>query len=460
MTSFRPLSALPDNVTDRGKVERIKLSGPGDSTEETEWIDVATQAELDAHTGDTTDAHDASAISFSAVGTIAATDVQTAVAEVATDAATALSTHAADTTSVHGITDTDALATIAKQDTKPATDGTVDLWWETDGPAFYVYDSTAVDFIEVGGGGGATNLDDLTDVAITAAAAGDIIRHNGTAWVDAVGTTYFEVAGAVATHEADTTSVHGIADTSTLYRSGGTDVAVADGGTGASTAAGARTNLAAQQTLSGLSLSDVGTPASGDLILLQDASDSNNLKVAQFSTFGGGGGGSSEPASFMAYHAEHSTVGGGYKTLNMGSANRALYYRILRGNCNMTKFRLFVGTSAGNVDLGIYRGTATAESPTGATKQVSTGSIACPGAGSATATIASTNVTWPTDWLAVSADGTTATCLAGDHSIASTGSDIATGLSYYENSAFPLPTSPTTTGLANWNALKITCTTT
>lgn len=86
-------------------------------------------------------------------------------------------------------------------------------------------------------------LDDLTDVTITSAASGDILRYNGTAWVDAVGTTYFEAAGAVAAHEADTTSVHGIADTSTLYRSGGTDVAVADGGTGASNASGARTNL-------------------------------------------------------------------------------------------------------------------------------------------------------------------------------------------------------------------------
>lgn len=42
--------------------------------------------------------------------------------------------------------------------------------------------------------------------------------------------------------------------------------------------------------LDGATLTDVGTPASGDLILLQDASDSNNLKVAQFSTFGGGSG--------------------------------------------------------------------------------------------------------------------------------------------------------------------------
>ena len=54
----------------------------------------------------------------------------------------------------------------------------------------------------------------------------------GTAAVAATGD--FEAAGAVATHEADTTSVHGIADTSALYRAGGTDVALADGGTGAS----------------------------------------------------------------------------------------------------------------------------------------------------------------------------------------------------------------------------------
>ena len=57
MTAFKPKSTDPDNVTDRGKVERVKLAGPGDTTETTEWVDVALQAELDAHDTDTTSVH-------------------------------------------------------------------------------------------------------------------------------------------------------------------------------------------------------------------------------------------------------------------------------------------------------------------------------------------------------------------------------------------------------------------
>lgn len=406
MATFEPKTALPDNVTDRGKVERIKLSGVGDSTEETEWIDVATQAELDAHLNDITAAHAASAISFTAGGTIAATDAQTAIAEVATDAASALSTHEADITNIHGITDTSALVTTstslggdltgtvgnaqiaagavgatelasnAVTNDKVADDavGVAELsatgtpssstflrgdnsWATPSGGASALDDLTDVTITGATTGqvlkyngsawindtdataGGSTALDDLSDVAITAAASGDILRHNGTswvdtpgtvhfeaagavsthssdttsvhgitdtsallttssgidalsdvtitaaasgdilrhngtAWVDAVGTTHFEAAGAVATHEADTTSVHGIADTSTLYRSGGTDVAVADGGTGASTAAAARTNLGAVAVING-GLETVATNATATGAVTVDLANGN-----------------------------------------------------------------------------------------------------------------------------------------------------------------------------------------
>lgn len=45
-----------------------------------------------------------------------------------------------------------------------------------------------------------------------------------------------------------------------------------------------------KSAIDGMTLTDVGVPASGDRILLQDASDSNNLKYADFSDFGGGSG--------------------------------------------------------------------------------------------------------------------------------------------------------------------------
>jgi hypothetical protein len=59
-----------------------------------------------------------------------------------------------------------------------------------------------------GGGGGATTLNGLDDVVITAAASGDILRHNGTNWVDVDGTTIFDAAGTAASAVAALSSVY------------------------------------------------------------------------------------------------------------------------------------------------------------------------------------------------------------------------------------------------------------
>jgi hypothetical protein len=52
------------------------------------------------------------------------------------------------------------------------------------------------------GGGSAATLDELSDVAITSPSTGHVLRHNGTSWVNVVGTSHFEAAGAAAAAQA------------------------------------------------------------------------------------------------------------------------------------------------------------------------------------------------------------------------------------------------------------------
>jgi hypothetical protein len=49
-----------------------------------------------------------------------------------------------------------------------------------------------------------------------------------------------------------------------------------------------------KSALDGMSLTDIGTPASSDRVLIQDASNSNSIKYASFDEFGGSGGGLTE----------------------------------------------------------------------------------------------------------------------------------------------------------------------
>lgn len=171
-------------------------------------VDMATQAELTAHLDDGTDAHDASAISFAAATGFTATNAQAAIVEAASDAAAALTAHeaAGDPHPAYALESAVTASLADKLDTTAAPE----LIRDTMGAALVGGDNVTItpsdagDTITIdaaGGGGGAATLDDLTDVTITAGATGDVLRHNGTAWVDSPGTTHFEAAGAVSTHE-------------------------------------------------------------------------------------------------------------------------------------------------------------------------------------------------------------------------------------------------------------------
>ena len=51
-------------------------------------------------------------------------------------------------------------------------------------------------------GGGASQLNELSDVTITTPSTGHILRHNGSLFVNALGTTYFDAAGSAAAAQA------------------------------------------------------------------------------------------------------------------------------------------------------------------------------------------------------------------------------------------------------------------
>lgn len=146
-------------------------------------------------------------IGSTATGDVAATNVQAAIAELASEKQTAaqvstavgaeatardaaIEVHRADTTNIHGITDTSALETTSGATAKVAAEAAI-----------------------------ARNADNLTSgtvadarIASTIARDSEVTSAANAAQAAAEATA----AGALSTHAADTTAVHGIADTADL----------------------------------------------------------------------------------------------------------------------------------------------------------------------------------------------------------------------------------------------------
>ena len=192
------------------------------------------QAKVDTHVNDTTNAHAASSIGFTPAGTISSTDVQAAIEEVATEAGSGLTLE--DVQDDLGNTSLIAGTGMTKTYNDVANTITLDL----DEP-FTGADRTKLDGVE----SGATA--DQSDAEIK--------------------TAYENNANTNAFTDAEQTKLAGV--------EAGADVTD-------------ETNVKA--ALDGMTLTDITTPDATDKILIQDTSDSNNLKYADFSEFGGGGG--------------------------------------------------------------------------------------------------------------------------------------------------------------------------
>jgi microcystin-dependent protein len=81
-------------------------------------------------------------------------------------------------------------SSVTVSDTPPSSPSQGDLWFESDTASTYVYYDSA--WVEVGAAATAGDIDSLSDVVITSATTGQVLKYNGTNWVngaDDAGTT-------------------------------------------------------------------------------------------------------------------------------------------------------------------------------------------------------------------------------------------------------------------------------
>jgi len=136
----------------------------------------------------------------------------------------------------------------------------------------------------IGGGGGASTLDDLTDVTITSGAEGDVLIHNGTAFVDSPRSKIFE-GGVQTTTAAQTVAkaisvASGIVQTFTVTAHGNES---ATGDTFAVNIDGCIKNIGGTTALVGALqttvFNDAGAAAWDIVVVANDTSDELEVKV-------------------------------------------------------------------------------------------------------------------------------------------------------------------------------------
>lgn len=127
-------------------------------------------------------------------------------------------------------------------------------------------------------------------------------------------------------------------------------------------------------------------------------------------------------------------------TLTIGSPNTTRYFRVVEGG-TISKIRLGVGTSSGNISVAVHRSSGRGLTAVPGAQVATSGSIACPASGIQDVALGSTVNVRVGDWLAIGADNTTATF----YGVVATGASGLVGGQAGVASGFPAPATPSFT---------------
>lgn len=203
-------------------------------------------------------------------------------------------------------------------------------------------------------------------------------------------------------------------------------------------------------TVHGINHSIVGATCAGDIIL---ASDSSNCAAAgnicgTFYDYGSNNAVAQTSTNPLPPHTVDPRTLSAASTLN---ANQAVYMRV-RSRGYISKIGVHVGTASGNICVGVYanNGSPGTSAAPGAQKATS-GSVTCPVAGYAEVALTAPVFVDEGDWMAIVADNATATFYRSN--TGGFGSSFAKGFSAFQSTAFPLPSSASTSNSAIFSVI-------
>lgn len=124
------------------------------------------------------------------------------------------------------------------------------------------------------------------------------------------------------------------------------------------------------------------------------------------------------------------------------TANAARYIRVI-GSGTITKIAMDVSVQSGNICVAVYRRTGSGLSAKPGARVATSGSVACPAVGYAEVSLGGSIALYDGDYLAMSVDNTTASFrgLSGPSGVSG---GMASGYSWDQGTAFPLPATATT----------------